>query len=118
MTNKQPEKEPYHMHDHYHCWQDKNPACGQKIKHFECCLCKKEHPEIEAERQRCDEMVGVQFVNGYCKIGDKIYKQVEGEWQALTQPTTPLTSLAGTTSAPDVTIEMTEVSTPLTNDKE
>ena len=45
----------YHLHDH--CWQEKNPPCGQKIKHFECCLCKKEHPEIEAERQKREEAV-------------------------------------------------------------
>ena len=47
----------YNQHDHTHCWVKDNPPCGQKIKHFECCLCKKEHPEIEAERQKREEVV-------------------------------------------------------------
>lgn len=47
----------YSQHDHSHCWSKDTPPCGQKIKHFECCLCKKQHPDIEAERQKCEEMV-------------------------------------------------------------
>ena len=47
----------YNQHDHTHCWKQDSPPCGQKIKHFECCLCKKEHPEIEAERQKREEVV-------------------------------------------------------------
>jgi hypothetical protein len=47
----------YSQHDHYHCWSEDNPPCGQKIKHFECCLCKKEHTEIETERQKQEELV-------------------------------------------------------------
>lgn len=37
----------YHHHDHSHCWEEENPPYGQKIKHFECCLCQKLHPEIK-----------------------------------------------------------------------
>lgn len=36
--------------DHSHCWESTKPPCGQKIKHFECCLCKKENPEISAAK--------------------------------------------------------------------
>lgn len=36
----------YHKHDHSHCWESKNPPCGQKIKHFECCLCKELNPDV------------------------------------------------------------------------
>lgn len=35
---------PYHEIDHTHCWEEENPPCGQKIKHYECCLCKKKNP--------------------------------------------------------------------------
>lgn len=42
----------YSKHDHSHCWESKKPPCGQKIKHFECCLCKEQHPEIHAAVQR------------------------------------------------------------------
>ena len=37
---------PYHEIDHTHCFHEKNPPCGQKIKHFKCCLCEMEHPDI------------------------------------------------------------------------
>ena len=47
----------YNQHDHTHCWNKENPPCGQKIKHFECCLCKKQHPEIEEERQKREQVV-------------------------------------------------------------
>jgi hypothetical protein len=40
----------YSKHDHTHCFDQENPPCGQKIKHFECCLCKEPHPEI-AQRE-------------------------------------------------------------------
>jgi len=33
-------------HSHTHCWTSKSPPCGQKIKHFECCLCKEPNPDI------------------------------------------------------------------------
>jgi len=39
-------KKPYYQIDHIHCWQKENPACGQKIKHAECCLCKLPNPEL------------------------------------------------------------------------
>ena len=51
----------YDQIDHTYCWNQASSACGQKIKHFECCLCKMKHPEIEqltAERQRA-------FSDGY-----------------------------------------------------
>lgn len=49
--------EGYDKKDHLHCWEITGPACGQKIKHFECCLCKKPHPEISQVEQaaRADE---------------------------------------------------------------
>ncbi len=37
---------PYNQTDHYHCWQGKNPPCGQKIEHFKCCLCEVPNPKI------------------------------------------------------------------------
>jgi len=49
------EKVPYNQLDHSHCWNNKSPACGQKIKHFECCLCQKPHPEITELAKRYDK---------------------------------------------------------------
>ena len=39
-------KTPYNQIDHSHCWTSDSPPCGQKIKHFKCCLCEKLHPNI------------------------------------------------------------------------
>ena len=36
----------YNHIDHTHCWISGNPPCGQKIKHFKCCLCEMTNPEI------------------------------------------------------------------------
>lgn len=36
----------YGKHDHVHCWQSKNPPCGQKIEHLKCCLCEKLNPKV------------------------------------------------------------------------
>lgn len=47
----------YSKIDHGHCFQKSNPPCGQKIKHFECCLCKEPHPEIANIRAECIEEV-------------------------------------------------------------
>lgn len=47
IAASQPAESNYGKHDHGHCWEEKNPACGQKIKHFECCLCQEPHPEIQ-----------------------------------------------------------------------
>lgn len=45
-------KESYSQKDHFHCWQQAmNPACGQKIKHFECCLCQMLNPAISTSIQ-------------------------------------------------------------------
>jgi len=38
--------EEFRCMDHSHCWNQIAPACGQKIKHFECCLCKTPHPDV------------------------------------------------------------------------
>lgn len=47
IAASQPAENDYSKHDHGHCWESKNPPCGQKIKHFECCLCQESHPEIQ-----------------------------------------------------------------------
>lgn len=39
-------QEDYSTRDHRHCWEEEKPPCGQRIKHFECCLCQMNHPEI------------------------------------------------------------------------
>lgn len=52
------EEKAYNTYDHTHCWAytKEYPPCGQKLKHYECCLCKKVHPEISQtlaeERER------------------------------------------------------------------
>lgn len=51
----------YNKHDHTHCFDDKNPPCGQRIKHYMCCLCEKKNPElinrlIERVEKECDEI--------------------------------------------------------------
>lgn len=38
-------------HDHSHCWTEEKPPCGQRIKHFECCICKGLNPEIVTTKQ-------------------------------------------------------------------
>ena len=42
----------YHDRDHFHCWDSEQPPCGQKIKHFECCLCQKKNPESLEEYKK------------------------------------------------------------------
>lgn len=37
---------PYNEIDHSHCWNQKKPACGQKIEHLKCCLCEKLNPKV------------------------------------------------------------------------
>jgi len=32
-------------HSHTHCWEEKNPPCGQKGIH-RCCLCEKQNPKV------------------------------------------------------------------------
>ena len=54
MTQTQPimeerDREAYSKHDHYHCWQSKNPPCGQKIEHLKCCLCEKLNPKTSKQ---------------------------------------------------------------------
>jgi hypothetical protein len=39
-------EEPYYKTDHYHCWTEKKPPCGQKVEHFKCCLCEELNPKI------------------------------------------------------------------------
>lgn len=36
--------EPYNQRDHQHCFDIKNPPCGQKIEHLKCCLCELTNP--------------------------------------------------------------------------
>lgn len=52
--------------DHSHCWESSNPPCGQKIKHFECCLCKKENPEISSL-----------FADREAKAREKLFDKIE-----------------------------------------
>lgn len=40
-------KPPKEDYSHSHCWESNKPPCGQRIKHFECCLCQKLNPRIE-----------------------------------------------------------------------
>ena len=52
--------------NHTHCWQEKNPPCGQKIEHLKCCLCEKLNPKLleavrEAERERMALMMAKMF---------------------------------------------------------
>jgi hypothetical protein len=59
---KQEENKPeYSEIDHGHCWESKNPPCGQKIEHFKCCLCENLNPKIkdvvaETRRELLDEI--------------------------------------------------------------
>lgn len=46
MTTPTPPE--YYKRDHSHCWESEKPPCGQKVKHFECCLCKELHPDMAA----------------------------------------------------------------------
>ncbi len=46
---------PYNKRDHFHCWTESNPPCGQKIKHFKCCLCEEPHPDIKEANTRIVE---------------------------------------------------------------
>lgn len=45
---KDREEEPYYKTDHYHCWQEKKPPCGQRIEHLKCCLCEEPNPKIKS----------------------------------------------------------------------
>lgn len=36
-------------HSHVHCWEQKNPPCGQKIEHLKCCICEKKNPKATSE---------------------------------------------------------------------
>ncbi len=40
---------PYNQTDHTHCWESKNPPCGQKIEHLKCCLCELFNPKVLKE---------------------------------------------------------------------
>lgn len=35
---------------HYHCWESKNPPCGQKVEHLYCCLCEKLNPKCHSPK--------------------------------------------------------------------
>lgn len=47
----------YSGYDHSHCWESKNPPCGQKIEHLKCCLCQKLNPAchtpVQKEKIKC-----------------------------------------------------------------
>ena len=47
----------YNKIDHTHCFDQCHPPCGQKIKHFKCCLCEMEPPDVTQERNRCVEVL-------------------------------------------------------------
>lgn len=51
-SEKGGEEWKYSEHDHSHCWESKKPPCGQRIKHFECCLCQKLNPKISRLLQK------------------------------------------------------------------
>lgn len=40
---------PTKDHSHFCCFESEKPPCGQRIKHFKCCLCEKLHPDITKE---------------------------------------------------------------------
>lgn len=51
-------EQPYDQTDHSHCWESKNPPCGQKIEHLKCCLCELPNPAcakwFTTEQQKCE----------------------------------------------------------------
>ena len=69
-------KTPYNQVDHSHCWESKNPPCGQKIEHYKCCLCEKLNPKVthhteqikreavEEERERIEKIHNELVING------------------------------------------------------
>lgn len=41
-------------YSHYHCWDQKTPACGQPLeKHKQCCLCDTLSPQVEKWKLCC-----------------------------------------------------------------
>lgn len=42
----------YYKLDHSCCFESDKPPCGQRIKHFECCLCKELNQLVKEERER------------------------------------------------------------------
>lgn len=63
IAASQPAESDYSKHDHGHCWESKKPPCGQKIKHFECCLCQEPHPEIQKSKSEGIEQGRIQERN-------------------------------------------------------
>ena len=77
----------YAQRDHSHCWSTKNPPCGQKIKHFECCLCQKQHPEITADREAVAIAERVKVLQEVRADKWKTYELIDKELQTLTNKT-------------------------------
>ncbi len=48
-------EEEYYKHDHYHCWQEKKPPCGQRIEHLKCCLCEEVNPKVFSLQDTTEE---------------------------------------------------------------
>lgn len=46
---------PQNDFSHSHCWDSPDPPCGQRIKHFECCICERRNPEIESAPQNDEQ---------------------------------------------------------------
>ena len=77
----------YNKIDHYHCWSQKDPACGQKIEHYKCCLCEELNPKIEQHvetvllkvRQRIAKALHFKEKNGemFLDITEPIQKILE-----------------------------------------
>lgn len=56
----------YSKHNHVHCWEDKNPPCGQKIEHLKCCLCEELNPKVAmTPSKNLREEFGEKFGFGY-----------------------------------------------------
>lgn len=68
----------YSKIDHSHCWESKNPPCGQKIKHFDCCLCIQPHPDTLKiyDQGKKDAIEGViKKAEGMQMELDKLYQE-------------------------------------------
>lgn len=70
---------PYNQRDHSHCFDQKSPACGQKIDHLYCCLCKK--PNVRGWKE-CQTQPALEDPNEIIHEGmDRLYGTPEKqEW--------------------------------------
>lgn len=71
----------YNQIDHFHCWTKESPPCGQKIKHFECCLCQLPHPDILSVRQSDREALKAEIENLTLQIDIEEYLPKVRAWK-------------------------------------